>query len=338
MPIYKGSTKIGTISRGPTKIGKVYHGSTLVYQSAKPYFVGHESYTNVLSYSYDGITWYKSTLPLKGHCAGTAVGNGKVVITPYDSTDPNLDLIGFVSTDGANWSQTSVPARGISDRCIYGNKMFLGHSTTVSTSSYMTSYDGVNWTVRNIPSSGLFSFDYANGIYLAFNRQNSNIAYTSYNGINWTQHNLPVSSSYWSVMGSGNGNLNNTFYISNRSKQVYRSTDGINWTLVGTDNIDSDYKFGYAYSNGRFVSVVMTSNGTVITVYHSSDMCTWSPTGLTISISGRTHSATIASVPGKFVIMMYDGTGRAFYSTDGLNWGATTTPTTWNGYIAAGML
>lgn len=32
MPIYKGSTKIGTISIGPTKIGKVYHGSTLVYE------------------------------------------------------------------------------------------------------------------------------------------------------------------------------------------------------------------------------------------------------------------------------------------------------------------
>ena len=32
MPIYKGSTKIGTIYKGPTKIGKVYHGSTLVYE------------------------------------------------------------------------------------------------------------------------------------------------------------------------------------------------------------------------------------------------------------------------------------------------------------------
>lgn len=32
MPIYKGSTKIGTIYKGSTKIGKVYHGSTLVYE------------------------------------------------------------------------------------------------------------------------------------------------------------------------------------------------------------------------------------------------------------------------------------------------------------------
>ncbi len=32
MPIYKGNTKLGTISRGSTKIGKVYKGSTLVYQ------------------------------------------------------------------------------------------------------------------------------------------------------------------------------------------------------------------------------------------------------------------------------------------------------------------
>ena len=31
MPIYKGSTKLGTVYHGGTKIGKVYKGSTLVY-------------------------------------------------------------------------------------------------------------------------------------------------------------------------------------------------------------------------------------------------------------------------------------------------------------------
>lgn len=335
MPIYKGSTKIGTIYKGPTKIGKVYRGGTLVYQSAKPYFFAHESYTNSISYSYDGITWHLATLPLKGHCAGSAIGNGKAVITPYDSTDPNLDLIGFVSTNGANWSQTSVPARGISDRCIYGNKMFLAHALSTSTSSYMTSYDGVNWTVRNIPSSGLFNFDYANGIYLAFNRQNSNIAYTSYDGINWAQHNLPVSSPYWAALGSGNGNLNNTFYISNRSNQVYKSTDGINWTLVGTKNIELN---SCAYSNGRFISVLMNSARTAADVYHSSDMCTWTPTGFSISISDRGGDAHVMAAPGKFVVIPYDSTKRAFYSTDGFNWGATSTPTVWNSYIVAGML
>lgn len=339
MPIYKGSTKIGTIYKGPTKIGKVYKGGTLVYQSAKPYFITHSSYTNVLSYSYDGITWHQATLPLQGYCEGTAVGKGRAVITPYDSTDPGLDLIGFVSTNGVNWSQTSVPARGLSDTCIYGNNMFLAFSQQVVTSSYMTSYDGINWTIRNLPSSGRFGFDYANGIYWAFNRFGSNVAYTSYDGINWTQHNMPYSSN-WKAMGTGSGNLNNTFYTADSSKQVYRSTDGINWTLVGTANIDlvSVYNWTFAYSNGRFITVLSDSNGTVITVYHSSDMCTWYPTGFTISISGRTHHAMIAALPGKFIITMYDGTGRAFYSTDGLNWGATSTPTTWNGNIAAGML
>ena len=33
MPIYKGSTKLGTIYHGGTKIGKVYKGSTLMYQN-----------------------------------------------------------------------------------------------------------------------------------------------------------------------------------------------------------------------------------------------------------------------------------------------------------------
>lgn len=34
MPIYKGSTKLGTIYHGGTKIGKVYKGSTLVYSGS----------------------------------------------------------------------------------------------------------------------------------------------------------------------------------------------------------------------------------------------------------------------------------------------------------------
>lgn len=35
MPIYKGSTKLGTIYHGGTKIGKVYRGSSLVYNLKK---------------------------------------------------------------------------------------------------------------------------------------------------------------------------------------------------------------------------------------------------------------------------------------------------------------
>lgn len=335
MPIYKGSTKIGTIYKGSTKIGKVYKGSTLVYQSAKPYFVTHSSYTNVLSYSYDGITWYQATLPLRGYCAGTAIGNGRAVIVPYDSTDPGLDLIGFVTTNGSSWSQMSVPARSISDRCIFGKNMFLAFSQTVATSAYMTSSDGVNWTVRYLPSGGYFSFDYANGVYLALNRSNSNVAYTSPDGISWTQHNLPVSSS-WNLMGSGNGNLNNTFYVMNNAKNVYKSTNGINWTLVGTSNVSGSYS--YAYADGRFIAAVSDSNYTLITVYTSFNMCTWGSTGLTIPITSPLEHANVAAIPGKFIITMSDGAKRAYYSTDCINWNTTTTPTTWNNYIAAGRL
>lgn len=49
MPIFKGSTKQGTIYVGGTKIGKVYKGSTLVYSGGEKqillYPIGSNSYT-----------------------------------------------------------------------------------------------------------------------------------------------------------------------------------------------------------------------------------------------------------------------------------------------------
>lgn len=49
MPIYKGSTKQGTIYVGGTKIGKVYKGSTLVYSGGEKqillYSIGSNLYT-----------------------------------------------------------------------------------------------------------------------------------------------------------------------------------------------------------------------------------------------------------------------------------------------------
>lgn len=49
MPIYKGSTKLGTVYHGRTKIGKVYKGSTLVYSGGEKqillYSIGSNLYT-----------------------------------------------------------------------------------------------------------------------------------------------------------------------------------------------------------------------------------------------------------------------------------------------------
>ena len=55
MPIYKGSTKLGTIYHGGTKIGKVYKGSTLVYSGAKNipiYYIGGFDGGNFYSFGY----------------------------------------------------------------------------------------------------------------------------------------------------------------------------------------------------------------------------------------------------------------------------------------------
>ena len=54
MPIYKGSTKLGTIYHGETKIGKGYKGSTLVYSGKEKIFV--------VKYIKDTYTWAQGLL------------------------------------------------------------------------------------------------------------------------------------------------------------------------------------------------------------------------------------------------------------------------------------
>ena len=76
MPIYKGSTKFGTIYHSGTKIGKVYKGSTLVYNLKKNidmYKVGN----------YENITIY---------CAGYPKPNFKLmtVYTIWKGNSPDL--------------------------------------------------------------------------------------------------------------------------------------------------------------------------------------------------------------------------------------------------------
>ena len=66
MPIYKGSTKLGTIYHGGTKIGKVYKGSTLVYSGAKNipiYYIGDFGGSKFYSFGYPTAN---STLVVQG--------------------------------------------------------------------------------------------------------------------------------------------------------------------------------------------------------------------------------------------------------------------------------
>ena len=93
MPIYKGSTKLGTIYHGSTKIGKVYNGGTLVYSGSTKnipvYFVG----------DYRGSKFFTLGFPLSD--GNLVVGNESetaLVLRPIIGITGNLGESGSTIT------------------------------------------------------------------------------------------------------------------------------------------------------------------------------------------------------------------------------------------------
>ena len=102
MPIYKGSTKLGTISRGPTKIGKVYKGSTLVYQGN---VVSYPVYKIPSLWSEGGNVNQQDLVILKAPTANTVTPSGKWFF-------PLVSINGTLGTSGSslvssNWISPS---------------------------------------------------------------------------------------------------------------------------------------------------------------------------------------------------------------------------------------
>lgn len=94
MPIYKGSTKIGTIYHGGTKIEKAYKGSTLVYSGSTKnipvYFVGD----------------YKGT---KFCTLGFPLADGNLVVgTGSETASVLLPIIGITGNLGESGSTITI--------------------------------------------------------------------------------------------------------------------------------------------------------------------------------------------------------------------------------------
>lgn len=63
-------------------------------------FVIIPSWTNIVAYSDDGVTWNTGILPITGNWYNIAYGNGKFVVASTDSSSA------LWSTDGESWEIT----------------------------------------------------------------------------------------------------------------------------------------------------------------------------------------------------------------------------------------
>ena len=249
------------------------------------------------------------TMPVKSNWQAAAYGNGIYVAVATES-----DVAAY-STDGINWTQTSLPDSTTWGCVVYGNGRFVAFATSHDKAAYTD--DGINWIQTTVPYATRFdAADYGNGMFVATSYVSRNFVYST-DGINWTQGFMP-SSSAWIDTAYGDGKFVTLIY---NSDVFAYSTNGTSWN---TGTMPSVAKWqSIAYGNGKFVAITYDSN---IAAY-STDGIEWTQTNLP---SAKLWS-TVVYGNGIFLAMASVGQIAA-YSTDGIEWtpvALTCDPDTW---------
>lgn len=260
---------------------------------------------NTYAYSYDGLIWNESTLPIS-HGYAVCYANGIFVVTGYGNS------IAY-SVDGFNWSVSTAPSNTKGWNSIaYGNGAFVAVSKPNSNMA-LYSTDGMTWQQTTMPSSKSWSsVTYGNGKFVAVAEGNSSVAAYSTDGITWIQTNMPTSA-YWMSVTYGNGKFVAVTYGSDGSTVSAYSEDGITWTQATLPILQSWHSV--TYGNGKFVAVGTISAGSNYVAY-SSDGINWAEASLPVSSTWQ----AVTYDNGMFVVISGGGTCDIVYSTDGITW------------------
>lgn len=305
MTAYFGSKKIKDIYKGSIPISKVYKGSVLVYQKTKAaaqnIFIAillswnKDTPKNNFAYSYDGITWTESTLPIANDCGNTcsriAYGNGKFVVVGLTQS--------AVSTDGKTWSVGgTLPSANWNECLAYGNGKYI--QTNSTSKKIASSENGTTWEQNSTTfSTAPIGITYGNGLFVL-----SNFAYSEDGGVTWTE-NSTMSGKNGGVIKYFNGKfINCSVYGSNMI--MYTSTDGKTWTSKTFTGIEGFTDL--TYHNGKYYLLTRWDK-----MYISTDLSTWTE-------KTAPYAYTIAYGAGKLVITGAEQ-GKTYYSTnDGDTW------------------
>ena len=206
----------------------------------------------------------------------------------------------------------------------YGNGIFVavGNKSTNTNETIMTSLDGVNWIIRKAPANdNLVSVCYGNGLFVAVSSSTTNLVITSPDGINWTQRTTPSSSLVVVSICYGNDLF---IAITTSCSSIFKSNDGINWTLQKTTIVSTSVNFkSVCYGNGLFIAV-----GDLSTYVRSSDGITWTSANFT---GNNTYNWTsVCYGNGTFVAVTNDKSNTSIQnvqtSPDGKTWTSVSAP------------
>jgi RHS repeat-associated protein len=249
------------------------------------------------------ITWSASTIP-DNSWTGIAYGNG--IFAAISSTGGNNEAH---STNGVNWTLSSMPSADAWQSITYGGGKFVAVSLESSSAAY--SANGINWTATTLPAWNYWqSVAYGNGkfVAIAYNppllaeASSTNTAYST-NGISWSPSMLPAAA-FWTSVTYGNG----TFVaIGGQTNGAY-STDGVNWmaSTLPPGNWES-----VAYGDGVFTAVAFDETNSA----YSTDGINWTAS-TPLPYAANWQDVTYGN--GIFAAVA-NGTNAA-YSMDGINW------------------
>lgn len=235
-------------------------GSISMTYGAGLFIAATSANTDKVASSPDGETWTLRTMPASNNW-----------LVGYGATDGFLAVDGggtpaAKSTNGTTWtSVTALPGssqNSASNAPQQVGSTWLVNSGTASTAYRSTNY-GSSWSTETLPATnGSSAFFTVNSLFFYWFAGTT--AYTSATGVtgSWTARTLPAS-------GSGNAfhqNPDGSITYNDTAGNTYRTTDGINWSVVSTLN-----KVGTSnpslYLPGGVIAEIMATAGDCATIH-----------------------------------------------------------------------
>lgn len=265
------------------------------------------------------VTEYFYEMPTTANWKSITYGNGKFVAVANSSD------ISAYSTDGINWTQTTLPVSAKWADITYGNGKFIAIDSAKNSGVFSYSSDGITWYMNTtiISSRGTYisHIVYGNSKFVAVGVGVENLAACSNNGIDWETNLIPTRACYDITYG------NNMFVVVAEGNAVVTedggvlsiilySVDGINWESYTLPIHNYTYQH-IKYGNDMFVAI---SGNTSCLSYSSEGIQSWHKYSLPIN---RDWSAFTY---GNGMFIAVASNNDMIYSTDGITWNQSTMP------------
>lgn len=222
------------------------------------------------------------------------------------------------SSDGINWTGTSMPSNRLWKKVVSGNNRFVAIPVdNVDRVAYSTT--GITWIERSLPSqSRLTDIVFANGLFVISTTLSNKVFYSS-DGSTWNETAIPTSNTLtWSAISYGYGKFVIISDGSNRT--ITTSVDGINWATPTNDvlPVDAFNYVGMVHNGGMFIALTDTDK---IIYSIENTFNNWQVVDLPSANSSVTSWTRITYGNGLFFITAQDtDTQYILQSQDGIHW------------------